>query len=315
LYEECELSLSYLIIGPGVVTFSSEANNLLVKNPTQCPILPEEILNKYLNDLEWLSGFAEAESVFSVSKTGTLTFRIKLHYDDRETLVYIKNLLSKLAERELGVIVDSKDQHESYYSVSKFQDIVGVIIPIFSLYYFTTSKYFDFRDFKTAAEIKMVSFLEKRKLNDTELEKILAIKSGMNASRKGRQAKNKWPAAIDPKSLPKRTLTPYRLLGFVEGDGTFSLPNLLPYFGIKQHSKNIHFFYEIAEFLSNLPYNPVIGPTSDVLNTKPKATVHISPTNNLASLSVSNILQLYNYILPFFKSLEFKSRKAVDFEF
>ena len=120
---------------------------------------------------------------------------------------------------------------------------------------------------------------------------------------------------FDPHRLPKRTLTPYRLLGFVEGDGTFSLPNLLPYFGIKQHSKNIHFFYEIGEFLSNLPYNPVIGPRSDVLNTKPKATVHISPTNNLASLSVSNILQLYNYILPFFKSLEFKSRKAVDFEF
>ena len=293
------------MIGPGVLTFSSEANNLLAKKPTQCPILPEEILNKYLNDLEWLSGFAEAESVFSISKTGTLTFRIKLHYDDRKALVYIKNLLSKLAERELGVIVDSKDQHESYYSVSKFQDIVGVIIPIFSLYHFTTSKYFDFRDFKTAAEIKMVSFFEKRKLSDIELEKILAIKSGMNASRK----------IFYPKSLPKRTLTSYRLLGFVEGDGTFSLPNLLPYFGIKQHSKNIHFFYEIAEFLSNLPYNPAIGPASDVLNTKPRATVHISPTNNLASLSVSNILQLYNYIFPFFKSLEFKSRKAVDFEF
>ena len=68
--------------------------------------------------------------------------------------MYIKNLLSKLAERELGVIVDSKDQHESYYSVSKFQDIVGVIIPIFSYFHFTTSKYLDFQDFKAAVEIK-----------------------------------------------------------------------------------------------------------------------------------------------------------------
>ena len=305
MYEECELSLSYLIIGPGLVTFSFEAKNLLVKNPTQCPILPEEILNKNQNDLEWLSGFAEAESVFSISKTGIFTFRIKLHYDDRNTLVYIQNLLSKLAKREVGVIVDSKNQHESYYSVSKFQDIVGVIIPIFSYFHFTTSKYFDFLDFKTAAEIKLGSFLEKTKLSNTELKDILVLKSGMNTSR----------INFDPQRLPKRTLTPYRLLGFVEGDGTFCLPNLLPYFGIKQHSKNIDFFYEIAEFLNNLPYNPVIGPRSDVLNTKPKATVHISPTNNLASLSVSNILQLYNYILPFFKSLEFKSRKSVDFEF
>ena len=35
---------------------------------------------------------------------------------------------------------------------------------------------------------------------------------------------------------------------------------------------------------------------------------------NSANLSVTNILQLYNYILPFFKTLTFKTRKAVDFE-
>lgn len=61
---------------------------------------------------------------------------------------------------------------------------------------------------------------------------------------------------FDRNSLPMRTLTPYRLLGFVEGDGTFCLPNMVPTFAIKQHFKNIHFFYEIAEFLNNLPYNP-----------------------------------------------------------
>lgn len=35
----------------------------------------------------------------------------------------------------------------------------------------------------------------------------------------------------------------------------------------------------------------------------------------MSSLSVTNILQLYNYILPFFKSLTFKSRKATDFQY
>lgn len=78
--------------------------------------------------------------------------------------MYIKNLLSRLANRDVGVIVDSKNQHESYFSVDKFNDILGVIIPIFTTYYFTTSKYLDFKDFKTAAEIKMASFIEKRKL-------------------------------------------------------------------------------------------------------------------------------------------------------
>jgi hypothetical protein len=211
-----------------------------------------------------------------------------------------------LANREVGVIVDSKDQHESYFTISKFQDIQEILIPIFSTYYFTTSKYLDFKDFKTAVEIRKASFLEKRKLNLEELDNILKLKLGMNSQRK----------IFDNNSLPKRTLTPYRLLGFVEGDGTFCLPNMVPTFAIKQHSKNIHFLYEIAEFLNNLPYNPEIGPKFDKLNTKPTPGVYDPNIDTgMSSLSVTNILQLYNYILPFFKSLEFKSRKAVDFKY
>ena len=46
-----------------------------------------------------------------------------------------------------------------------------------------------------------------------------------------------------------------------------------PYFGIKQDSKNIHFLYEISNFLNNLPYNPEIGTKLDKLNTKPTPTI------------------------------------------
>lgn len=132
------------------------------------------------------------------------------------------------------------------------------------------------------------------------------LKSGINSQR----------VHFDTNSIPKRALTPYRLLGFVEGDGTFCLPNMIPTFAIKQHSKNIHFLYEIAEYLNNLPYKPEIGPKLDKLNTKPTPGVH-NPNfaAGMSSLSVSNILQLYNYIFPFFKSLEFKSRKVVDFQY
>lgn len=126
---------------------------------------------------------------------------------------------------------------------------------------------------------------------------------------------NSQRKTFDKNKLPKRSLTPYRLF-FVEGDGTFCLPNLIPYFGIKQHYKNIHFLYEIAEYLNSLPYNPEIGPNIDNLNTKPVAGVHEPNLDTgISSLSVTNILQLYNYVLPFFKSLEFKSRKAEDFKY
>ena len=207
-----------------------------------------------------------------------------------------------MVKREVGVIIDSKNQHESYYMISKFQDILEILIPIFSKYYFTTSKFLDFQDLKAAVEIRKTSFMEKRKLNKEELNKILKIKSGMNAQR----------MLFDLKDLPKRPITPYRLLGFAEGDGTFCISNMTPAFAIKQHSKNIHFLYEIAQFLSNLPYGPEIGLKYDKLNTKPTAGVSNSG-NNTSNLSVTNTLQLYNYILPFFKTLTFKSRKAVDF--
>ena len=75
-------------------------------------------------------------------------------------MVYIKILISRLANRDIGVILDIKNKHESYFSVDKFNDIFGVIIPTFTKYYFTTLKYLDFKDFKTAAEIKRASIIE-----------------------------------------------------------------------------------------------------------------------------------------------------------
>lgn len=42
--------------------------------------------------------------------------------------------------------------------------------------------------------------------------------------------------------------------GFVEGDGTFCISDLRPEFSIKQHSKNVHFLHEIAEFLGPIIY-------------------------------------------------------------
>lgn len=254
-------------------------------------------------ELEWFSGFSEAEAMFYISTTGALSFKIKLHWDDRQTLVYIKNLLSGLVNREVGVIVDSKNLHESYYIIAKFPDILEILIPIFSKYYLTTSKFLDFQDLKAAAFIRKTSYMAKKKLNREDLNKILKIKSNMNSQR----------LVFNNNDLPKRSLTPSRLLGFVEGDGTFCIANMVPTFAIKQHTKNIHFLYEIAEFLTKLPYCPEIGAKIVKLNTKPTPGVS-QDSLNTSILTVTNIIQLYNYILPFFKTLDFKSRKDVDFQ-
>lgn len=117
--------------------------------------------------------------------------------------------------------------------------------------------------------------------------------------------------------LQKRALTAYRLLGFLEGDGSLGLTNMHPAIFFQQHIKNVHFFKVISEFLQYLPYKPEIGPVSDTLDTKPIPAIYNvtgkAVNTEVVNLTVGNILQVYNYILPFLKSLEFKTRKSVDF--
>lgn len=123
--------------------------------------LREETLGKKNRDLEWFVGFSEAEAMFSITSEGNLSFRINLHRDDHITLVYIKSLLSNLANRDIGVIVESKKVYESYYAINKFKDIYEIIIPIFSKYYLTTSKYLDFFDLKKSCKNKSHSLFGK----------------------------------------------------------------------------------------------------------------------------------------------------------
>lgn len=309
----CYLSFFYLIEiyykgfsssvdGNFSVTSNRKSKTLI---NTQDNYLNKIKLEEREGELEWFVGFSEAalRTMFFISKSGALSFKIKLHWDDRQTLIYVKNLLSELAGRDVGVIVDSKDDHESYFTVAKFKDIREIIIPIFTKYYLTTSKYLDFMDFCLAADIKISSVLDKRKLRQDELDKILSIKSGMNSLR----------IQFNVYDIPKRPLNSNRLLGFIEGDGSFCISSMIPVLTIKQHSKNVNFLYEIAEFLNTIPYNPSIGPKEDKFSTRPVATISNSGFNT-SILSVTNILQLYNYVLPFFESLTFRSRKAVDFE-
>ena len=149
---------------------SVSINKVLQKQNTNINQPEETWLKERELELDWFSGFSEAESMFYISTTGALSFKIKLHWDDRQTLVYIKNLLSGLVNREVGVIVDSKNQHESYYIVAKFIDILEILIPLFSKYYFTTSKFLDFQCFKEAAEIRKTSYKEKRKLEEKNFQ-------------------------------------------------------------------------------------------------------------------------------------------------
>lgn len=107
--------------------------------------------------------------------------------------------------------------------------------------------------------------MENRAVNKRELLEILKLKSNMNSKR----------VMFNINDLPKRELTPYRLLGFIEGDGSFSISNKSPELNIGIQYKNLHFLYEISEFLSKLPFNPTIGPKQDLVDSKPRPSVRV----------------------------------------
>jgi hypothetical protein len=271
------------------------------------PILTEEILINNQKELEWFVGFSEAESLFYINPIGRLIFAISLHSDDLGALLYIQSLLSRIAKREIGRIEKKNTRNACSFTISKFIDIYEIILPIFNKNFMTTSKHLYFLDFQRAAEIKAKVLTEEdRKLNKEELYEILNLKSKMNIQR----------TSFDVNLLPKRELTSERLLGFVEGEGTFtaSQNGLKPFFSINTHSKNEHFLHEIAKFFRNLPYNPSIGPRKDMVDSQPKASI-TSLRDSATKLRLENTFQIFNYILPFFKSVEFKSRKAVDFNY
>lgn len=77
-----------------------------------------------------------------------------------------------------NIIVDSKNCMATF-TVSKFSDLFGKIIPFFSKYPLQGSKYFDFMDLCKIANI----MLNKSHLTTEGLEEIRQIKFGMNTGR------------------------------------------------------------------------------------------------------------------------------------
>jgi len=67
------------------------------------------------------------------------------------------------------------------FNVVALNEIVAVIIPIFTKYSLLTTKALDFSDFFKAVEIKLNS--TTRSLSDTEFSKIENLKAGMNSKR------------------------------------------------------------------------------------------------------------------------------------
>jgi len=104
---------------------------------------------------------------------------------------------------------------------------------------------------------------------------------------------------------PSTKINIYWLLGFVEGDGTFGIKNLVPYFQVAQHNKNISVLNLVKDFLVKLAIDSSIPNCVTPLNS---ISIFTNKKTNVSSLVVSDIDVLYYYILPLFNSVTFFTR-------
>lgn len=251
------------------------------------------------NDKEfykWFSGFTDAEGNFlilTLSKGFGFNFKfsIGLHIDDLHVLNYIHNKLG------IGSVYAYKTN--CYFNVTKKKDILK-LISIFDIYTLNSSKRLDYLDFKKAFYL----YNDRTKLSKELINQIIEIKNSMNSQRTNFEFSN-------------INISKSWLLGFIEGDGSFSLNrvNLEPVFSIKLTENQLPLLIEIKNFLEDnlgfdhysklkLNYSSIIyiGKNKEVNNSKP-----------LGVLTIVNIHVLNNYFIPFFNDCKFISKKGLDF--
>lgn len=256
--------------------------------------LERGIINTYnlKNFYEWFSGFTDAEGNFYIviSKSCAFRFQINLHKDDIDALHYI--------QKSLGFGEVRSYNNFSSYTVTKLKDIAQ-LLEIFSYYPLQGSKWLNYVDFSKAFAL----YTKGEKGGDT-LKEILKIKQGMNRSR------------LDY-LMPKykvTNITAYWLLGFIEGEGCFSINRGNNYrldFSIAQTYSNLELMKNFKVYLENLPstngnYAGAIGISSVISNN--------SNQQSVVRIETARIPFITDIFIPFLDSLNWHTKKQLDFQ-
>lgn len=253
--------------------------------------------------LEWLVGFTDAEGTFYIAPEKiwtfvSLIFSIEVHIDDLEILHKIAKILG------IGVIKISKTRPSAIFYVQKFEDITSVIIPIFKEFPLQTTKYLDFTCFRDAALIKLNSKgiyrgrISYTNFSKADLVKLKKLKECMNSGR----------LVIRPKQekllKDKVSINKWWLLGFVEGEGTFGYRHMVPYFQIAQNLKNLFVLEAIEGYMLN---------TFKLSSSQKVFNRYLNKGTGVYSLVIYTVDINFYYLLPFFESMTFFSRKNIDY--
>jgi NADH dehydrogenase/LAGLIDADG endonuclease/Type II intron maturase len=250
-----------------------------------------------LNDKEfkeWLSGFVDAEGLFFIKLRKNLQncsfiFELHLHIDDMPVLKYIKNRLG------LGNLRTYKNA--VWYYINKIDEIEK-FISIFNEYPLWTHKQLDYKAFKLA-------FVNRRNYSF-----VVEIKNTMNSNR------SNYDSYILPNCIE---LSPYWIIGFVEGDGCFTINKMKAHLYLVQKNDKIlnvirDFFLMLIKKNEDLDLTLLNGIENKENNNNYLPCVRKkNNVNPVFCFSISNQDIIYKYIVPFFAKRKLLTRKGYDF--
>lgn len=244
------------------------------------------------NFYEWFSGFVDAEGSFyiAISKVCSFRFQINLHKDDINVLYHIHKSLG------FGEVRSYKNYVS--FTVTRLKDIAQ-LLNILKEFPLQGSKWLNYKDFSNAFYLYI-----NQGCSIEVLKEITKIKNNMNRLR------------LDY-NLPKDkviNITSYWLLGFIEGEGCFSINKHNNYrldFSLCQSSTNKELMKSIKAYLENLKntggnYTNAIG-ISEVRSNNPN---HKSTTR----IETTRVPFITNVLIPFLESLTWQSKKYLDFQ-
>jgi len=173
------------------------SDNLIKAFSKIVPIIKRNYIFKGIPDPFWISGFTSGDGSFNLkigsSATTSIGVRVQLRFgiglhirelDVIKGLAAYLNLLYPLASKSdevsnikyKNITTSSKVIN---FQITKFSDIVNIIIPFFDKYPIQGQKALDFEDFKKVVEIMKTN----DHLTVKGYEKIVKIKEGMNRNR------------------------------------------------------------------------------------------------------------------------------------
>lgn len=216
--------------------------------------------------------------------------------DDRNVLELIKSTL--------GCGRLNTERETLVFTISQLSAIDTILIPLFEQFPLNTTKYLDYLAFK-----KGFFMFKNRKTNELNKQElyldIIKLKDSMNDKR----------VNYDLPVGHRIKITGNYLVGLLEGDGSFYLnkQDMTSRISLITTTPNKVVLVKIREFLLNQldEYSYILGSCTKLININDKK---IKCNNKpISILEISQIDYLCNILIPYFNSLQFRTKKYKDY--